>query len=137
MPHTIAVPCKPESCALCGEVFVCGESITRRDFIENAFGETSWKRLAPPIHHSCKNPDTWTDNYAEINPGYPWNTHRYYCSKACRWRFLRARRRAERLEADRCCEVCGEAFHANRRDARYCSPRCSQKAYRGRLRGQS
>jgi predicted nucleic acid-binding Zn ribbon protein len=32
----------------------------------------------------------------------------------------------------RVCEVCGSTFAAPRRDTRYCSSRCRQKAYRRR-----
>src|SRR5215212_254818 len=33
---------------------------------------------------------------------------------------------------DKTCEVCGRQFTAARRDAKTCSPACSQKAYRDR-----
>jgi len=42
-------------------------------------------------------------------------------------------RREKRLEErKKVCEVCGEEFTATRRDAKTCSPRCKQKAYRQR-----
>lgn len=52
------------------------------------------------------------------------------CSPECRRELRNARRRVNRSETT--CEVCGDTFTPPRADARYCSGRCRQKAYRQR-----
>lgn len=62
----------------------------------------------------------------------PWAIH--YCSDACRSTAINAHAR-ERRAADReplDCLVCHERVDAGRRDTRYCSSACRQKAYRAR-----
>ena len=54
------------------------------------------------------------------------------CSEEC-WRACyNAELRKSRVKTDRPCETCGEPFLPKRADARYCSSRCRQKAYRDR-----
>jgi hypothetical protein len=58
---------------------------------------------------------------------------RTLCSDPCRRAYqnqVRKERRTE--ERNKVCEVCGEEFTATRRDAKTCSARCKQKAYRQR-----
>jgi hypothetical protein len=59
--------------------------------------------------------------------------HSTFCSDPCRQayhNYLRKEKRAE--ERKKVCEVCGEEFIASRRDAKTCSVKCKQKAYRQR-----
>ena len=63
-------------------------------------------------------------------PGRP------FCSPRCRSLLQSARRRRERAEPrPRTCDACGAAFTPPRKDGRYCSPACRQRAYRHRTRG--
>ena len=58
---------------------------------------------------------------------------RTFCSDACRQNYhnqLRNEKRAE--ERKKVCTVCGEGFIPDRRDAKTCSRKCKQKAYRER-----
>jgi hypothetical protein len=52
------------------------------------------------------------------------------CSRRCTDRVQLASRRVRHDERE--CEQCGETFTATRRDARYCSGACRQRAYRAR-----
>lgn len=52
------------------------------------------------------------------------------CSPECARKAHNARRRADPAQVE--CEVCGDTFTPPRADARYCSGRCRQKAYRDR-----
>jgi ribosomal protein S27AE len=69
------------------------------------------------------------------------NTGRSYwgnvhCSDECRLLSRRAIARKSYANnhavpvKDRACVQCGETFTAKRKDARYCSPRCRQRAFR-------
>lgn len=60
---------------------------------------------------------------------------RSFCSESCS-RAYHGRLRKERRTEDRkkVCEVCGGAFVATRKDAKTCSPKCKQRAYRERHR---
>jgi hypothetical protein len=58
---------------------------------------------------------------------------RTLCSDPCRRAYqnqVRMEKRAE--ERERICEVCSEEFTATRRDAKTCSKKCKQRAYRRR-----
>jgi len=56
-----------------------------------------------------------------------------FCCNACQRTYKAQLRREQRAEArKKICEVCGEEFTATRRDAKTCSDRCKQKAYRRR-----
>jgi hypothetical protein len=59
---------------------------------------------------------------------------RYFCSEACEVKFYNARRskRAARARSGKVCEMCGTGFEASRADAKFCSPRCRQRARRAR-----
>jgi hypothetical protein len=58
---------------------------------------------------------------------------RTFCSDPCRQEYHNQLRKEKRTEArEKVCEICGEEFTATRRDARTCSDRCKQKAYRRR-----
>jgi hypothetical protein len=62
------------------------------------------------------------------------DTSRVFCSDRCRRSTFaqeRAQARAEREPID--CRACGERLDARRRDARFCSPACRQRAYRLRV----
>jgi hypothetical protein len=54
---------------------------------------------------------------------------RSVCSSRCYQRQLRARKRAS---ARATCSTCGLGFVPKRKDARFCSDACRQRAYRGR-----
>jgi hypothetical protein len=59
---------------------------------------------------------------------------RTFCSRPCQQTYHNQLRKEKRTEErTRVCEVCGEQFVA-RRDAKTCSPKCKQKAYRRRKR---
>jgi hypothetical protein len=56
-----------------------------------------------------------------------------YCSNACRKNYKDQLQREQRAEArKKVCEVCGEEFIPPRKDAKTCSKKCKQKAYRER-----
>jgi hypothetical protein len=57
-----------------------------------------------------------------------------YCDDVCRGVADSERTRSVRAESRNglTCEVCGEVLDVARKDARYCSPACRQKAYRAR-----
>jgi hypothetical protein len=55
------------------------------------------------------------------------------CSENCAARVLRAQRRERKPKP---CEHCGEDFTPGRKDTRYCSQACKQKAHRKRKAGQ-
>jgi endogenous inhibitor of DNA gyrase (YacG/DUF329 family) len=64
----------------------------------------------------------------------------HYCSDRCRNAHspgyqagLARQARAEARGPSRPCSECGEHFEPRRSDARFCSPRCKQKAYRKRV----
>jgi len=52
------------------------------------------------------------------------------CSMACAKKARRRSKRQKRVT----CGCCGMIFSSTRRDARWCSPACSQRAYRQRLK---
>ncbi len=64
---------------------------------------------------------------------------RPFCSEQCRRRVFRTERKAAQLAArgedERQCVGCSAEFKGRRRDARYCSVACRQRAYRLRLTG--
>ncbi len=63
------------------------------------------------------------------------NLRRTLCSDACRKAFTKQTRRDRRAaEREKVCEVCGQGFTAARKDAKTCSPKCKQAAYRRRKR---
>jgi hypothetical protein len=56
-----------------------------------------------------------------------------FCCNACQRAYKAQLRREQRVEArKKPCEVCGEEFIASRRDAKTCSEKCKQMAYRQR-----
>ncbi len=58
---------------------------------------------------------------------------RTFCSDACGRVYHNQSRRERRAEqCEKVCDVCGEEFTATRNDAKTCSPKCRQKAYRRR-----
>jgi hypothetical protein len=58
---------------------------------------------------------------------------RTFCCDPCRQAYHNQLRKDKRAEARKMvCEICGEKFTATRRDAKTCSDRCKQKAYRRR-----
>jgi hypothetical protein len=58
---------------------------------------------------------------------------RTFCSDRCEEAYREELREEKKAEArKKVCEVCGEEFTATRRDAKTCSARCKQKAYRQR-----
>jgi endogenous inhibitor of DNA gyrase (YacG/DUF329 family) len=65
--------------------------------------------------------------------------HNKFCSQRCRQKIDIAYTRRQRARAReitcamRPCATCGTEFKPARRDARYCSPRCRQKAHRQRV----
>ena len=61
---------------------------------------------------------------------------RMYCSYRCRNDAYIEQRRIRGMKSrEKVCQHCGADFKANRRDARYCSPRCRVATYRKRNRG--
>ncbi len=55
------------------------------------------------------------------------------CSKECQTNVYKSLRPNKPLTTNSCA-VCGEPFTAKRQDARFCSPRCRQRAARNRLK---
>jgi endogenous inhibitor of DNA gyrase (YacG/DUF329 family) len=70
-----------------------------------------------------------------------WQNYRnFYCSELCRQKhrpgFQAALAREERARirgASRLCAKCGKSFAPTRNDAKFCSGRCKQRAYRERV----
>jgi hypothetical protein len=58
------------------------------------------------------------------------STRRYVCSQECRRAANYARDR--RKQRPKVCDTCGEQFTPTREDARYCSAKCKQRAFRQR-----
>jgi predicted nucleic acid-binding Zn ribbon protein len=59
-----------------------------------------------------------------------------FCSDGCRWLHHNRKRRSHLTLSGarrKNCEVCSSRFFPRRTDARYCSAKCKQRAYRGRL----
>jgi site-specific DNA recombinase len=64
---------------------------------------------------------------------YPDWRHYRCCSERCaRRRYNRALALASSRARQKVCEVCGSEFVATRSDAKTCSPKCRQAAYRRR-----
>jgi hypothetical protein len=64
----------------------------------------------------------------------PERSTRRYCSDSCRYvHHTRKRRSAKAPRHRHACQQCGRDFLAARVDAKTCSPKCRQKAYRKRL----
>jgi hypothetical protein len=80
----------------------------------------------------------------------PRRRHQHYCSRVCRLDARRLRRGERRYYArrtreqasfrasftptpDAVCATCGTGLHRERVTRRYCSNRCRQRAYRGRI----
>lgn len=63
--------------------------------------------------------DPQTGRFISTNPYHPPALPKPYRYHA-RWRGMT-------------CKVCGAGFEANRKDARYCSPACRDRAYRDRI----
>ncbi len=60
---------------------------------------------------------------------------RTLCSDTCKEAFRNQTRRDRRaVEREKVCEVCGQGFTATRKDAKTCSGKCKQVAYRRRKR---
>ena len=59
---------------------------------------------------------------------------RIYCSEECKrtWK-SKGSKRARTNPVKKTCEACGTQFEAKRSDAKTCSPKCRQRAYRQRL----
>jgi len=137
-----------KTCGLCGKAFGAGAVMWR--------GETTASRdpgappFLVPMCDQCRSRDPalawdaeWTDPEPCESCGRPVRNRkllsprrRYVtCSEACRLRVQRSRESERRALARlKVCATCHEPFEASRSDARYCSPPCRQKAYRGRMR---
>ena len=91
----------------------------------NTFGEyleLAYQHGACP---GCGRPIYWKAGY---------KMPRKYCGDGCRTLYRRQQRQAQSLERVHrfTCGQCGELFQSKRNDAMYCSPRCRQRARRGR-----
>jgi len=65
----------------------------------------------------------------------PSEIRRMFCSATCNQAYHTNLRKQERAKVrEKVCEICGKAFTATRRDAKTCSKKCKQKAYRRRKR---
>jgi hypothetical protein len=66
--------------------------------------------------------------YFYVAPGRP----RFCCArcKSAYYNSIRNARSAESAARQKSCQVCGALFTAKRNDAKTCSPKCKQKAYR-------
>jgi hypothetical protein len=84
-------------------------------------------------------------NHKSVRPGYrrengwiqtedyaPRDSWRIFCSERCRRAVFGAEQKAKREHDPIDCPVCHERVDARRRDARYCSSACRQRAYRER-----
>jgi predicted nucleic acid-binding Zn ribbon protein len=65
---------------------------------------------------------------------YAARPHAVLCSERCNQVATLQRRHAAQITDRYCtCGMCNIPFLANRKDARYCSAKCKQKAYRHRV----
>jgi hypothetical protein len=65
--------------------------------------------------------------------GQRWHLRTFCCSTCERAvRVTAAREQRSDARGTRKCKTCGETFEPTRTDARYCTPACRQRAYRGR-----
>ena len=99
-----------------GAVFCLACARQNEYLVQRAPDRGAWE-----YHHQCRH----------CRREFIGGVHRRYCSDACGEavrQARRVRRPAQRLE--RACDVCQQPFLPRRRDARTCSPKCRQKAYR-------
>jgi hypothetical protein len=64
------------------------------------------------------------------NYGGHWNAA--FCSRECRLQSTLAKLEGKKLLHEMTCQECGAAFTSRRSDAKTCSSKCRQKAYRSR-----
>ncbi|MDX1568420.1 MAG: hypothetical protein R3223_11510 [Longimicrobiales bacterium] len=114
------------------------------------YGGTSWTVV--PLCRQCRpsGPEPWQSWSWDRGPK-PCQTcgrpvlnqvtrrmrHHTFCSDACEEDYHAARQAAERREArdrEKECKACADEFTASRKDAKFCSDACRQKAYRRRKR---
>jgi len=134
------------TCGACGVELADGEPIVRSargsysrcltcgpDLDATEWGIPRW--LGPLPCEGCTRPVYFRPYEARSRRAPPGVYVRWVvCSTRCyqdvKHREQKAKRDAGRDPID--CIACGERVDARRRDARYCSPSCRQKAYRGR-----
>lgn len=125
-------------CGRCGHEFAEGEQrfrgrVWRATYVmcePCAPKHKGWDEARPCEGCGCPVRESWqTRRYHR--QGF---TRRVTCSHRCdltgMHRRQKEQRGAERQPVD--CQVCGERVDSRRRDARYCSNACRQKAHRGR-----
>lgn len=102
----------------------CAPEHTRKP--EDTFYEGEWFTIyAPEPCEVCGRPVVWLH--------YPdWRLLRCCSSRCDHRRYNRARDEAAAAARRKVCEVCGSEFVATRADAKTCSPKCRQAAYRRR-----
>lgn len=75
------------------------------------------------IVHECKQCGKTFYSYNNNNPKY--------CSYRCANEvYITKRKEIKALEKQKECEICGKPYTAKKKDSRYCSNACKQKAYR-------
>jgi hypothetical protein len=122
----------------------------------------AYSRQHPDIYCDGCHPKMWHDptpcegdcgrlvaNHRQVRPAFRRGPHggyggknqydgshlppRVFCSRRCRQVIAARERQENRVEVDPIiCPECGERVDARRRDARYCSAACRQRAYRAR-----
>lgn len=144
-------------CGRCGHEFADGEHVYRKrhynyggisiyvvceschrathdDYYNDKNDKDGWDDAEPcegcarPVHESLRT-RRYHDEYGRSSR-YGGVQRVVTCSQRCADRVRRSAARVEREPAD--CATCGERFDHGRRDSRYCSPACRQRAYRRR-----
>jgi hypothetical protein len=131
-----------KTCGCCGRTLNADEPIWRKQFSRCFCGGLSF---IAPICQQCGRRGLYLsvshgpcENCGRLVHETQYRRRRHhYCCEDCRKQHEHAlvrRRRAEARGPSRPCTECGEHFAPTRADARFCSARCKQKAWRRALR---
>ena len=127
-------------CRACGHYFNNSETVYIA-YLPNRFGRRVKMDICGECSDKLSNP--WRQ-FDEPRPcevcGRPVGIQRsgrhiwrVFCSDLCRGRDTDKRQRQRRLsERQKVCADCGTQFEAKRKDTKYCSPACRQRAHRAR-----
>src|SRR5262249_44229130 len=127
-------------CARCERPLAPNEPVWRSPVFTGRGIFGGWCSTTAPQCESCKpkgrvfwNPQSCQQCGRPVHNGL--NRRRYlrtFCSSFCRQQFAVREARERRRRATQVCPTCGEVFEPPRADAKFCSSRCRQRAYRRR-----
>jgi hypothetical protein len=134
-------------CAKCARALKSAEPIWRESLSLGRGWFGGWRTTVAPVCQSCAS--EWS-TYHPPSPcegcGRPVHNEKTFrvrfltfCCERCRRRAQASHAREQRCSArsTRTCGMCGETFEPARTDAKFCSPRCKQKAYRQRVTSEA